>query len=425
MQASEWYICYVLLPCMVAWPAIHALPHQSRPNVLSGQGRFCRAHAGSASPRLARVLTRLDRNCEHGSSELCAALEHDAPLLRSLAGLLLAALNHRAAQVAAGPLPERYWGDTDAVVCALSTPLLQRAVSELFAGSGGGPTALESTAQLMLRAPPDMGSGGTLLQQASAHSSLDELLLTFVMQSLQAAGDAGSRASSISVASRVEHLLLPLLPKLWPLLQLGMRAAAFNPLPLACFCCCWAGILYGLAEAHHKAFSPGSPVPAAVEASHSAAVYTAATAALRLLPLLCEAGKLLDASCATFDARPCSNAVKQLARGCLLLAGAAHVQSSKLGKLLTPPLWLDVQAPIWQLHTTCCQLIHWILGETAAEQEQHAQLLPLLSEPECWMRLTGLTSSLMCATVDALREALGKIHGTAATSSKVTEQVAR
>lgn len=380
--------------------------------------------AESPAPNLAHLLCDLQGGRERGSSEHCAILEADAPLCGTLASVLLGALHSVAAAVAdGGPLPSKYsWAGMLLVMAALQDPLLGQACTEQLAGSGGAAVVV-SMARLVLCAAHDVGgSGGSrgslLASGINAHCTMLGLLSSASeAQLLQREQHPNART-----ACRLLNALLPLLLRLGPLLQLAVQLAAASSsslLNLGSACLSWTNFLGGCMAAIKAAFPrpsadapAGEPGSAATDVPVCSLAISGATAALRLLPQLLELSQLFSAAAAN-DASlrhggraGLTELVEAMAGTCLYLADAVRAHVLDRTDLLAAQHWQQLQQPVWELHSTACQAVHWALAPSEAEQRRRAQLLTVLCSARLWQDVAVLLSSAMHATSAGRQDAL-------------------
>lgn len=400
--------------------------------------------AGTATASLAQLLADIDMGLRSYDSqqvsEHSTALRQDGRLCHTLMSLLLAALHSKAAQAAAGdPPPAKFaWRDTVALMAALCSVALNDALIERLKASGGS-AILESVAQLVLHLPPAQEGLSTsgAQQYATAYNLMSDLLNAVCAAQLQ-----WRHAGSRSEVRRLLSLLLPLLPKLRVMLQLAVQAADIQPTLLAEACYNVRRIIGSWLDGHNWAFDLASLEAAAAGTSGlsasghgSAAEFAAAGAALGMLPLVCQAGQLLEAAAASgaiFEDDAGHNIMCGLADGladnCLqLLAAAGHRAAAlQVGQQLRARgLWLELEQPIWQLHSACCRLVHWIVSGDEAEQARRLRLLSALSQPQCWAPLPDVMGSLVTIAVDAQRAARGQLPSDTASDAQMAERIAR
>ncbi len=398
------------------------------------------AGAGMFTPALAKLLCRLGDACTSGASEHCTALEQDPSLCSQLVSALLRALHRQAAISTASDLPpSKFWTGTLWLVRALCGPLLQQAYTQQLGGEDGA-AVLESAAKLALCAPPDFGGlECTPEQHAELHGLLSTLLCSACQAQLQP--PQGSRSAARSML----QLLPELLSRLGPLLQLCLQTAAADPSPLIHMCASWTCILRSCVVAVQLACPlPGSETAAAsrrqsaaqrdaaadVDTAMCAMAFAAAAAALRLIPQLLEAGEAFAAAAAGIEVELDSSMsgiariAGMAAHACVRLADAVCSHLLATVGLEEVQWWPAVQASVWQLHSASCRLLHWALSGSEPEQQQRAQLLPMLGQAGFWRAVTSLLGSLMSATAGALNEALIFEHHIAAHPS-IVEQLAR
>lgn len=398
---------------------------------------------GTATASLAQLLADLNMGlrvyASQQVSEHSTALRQDGHLCHTLMSLLLAALHSKAAQAAAGePPPTQFaWRDTAALMAALCSHALNAALIERLMASGGT-AILESVAQLVLHLPPAREglSASGAQRYAAAYNSMSDLLNAACAAQLQER-HAGSR----SEARRLLTLLTPLLPKLRVMLQLAVQAADSQPAMLVDACYNVRRVIDSWLDGHNWVFDLDSLKTTAAGRSlsasghGSAAEFEAAAAALGMLPLVCQAGQLLEAAAARgirFEDDAGHNIMCELPEGladnCLqLLAAAGHRAAAlQFGQQLRGrEMWLELEQPIWQLHSACCRLVHWIVSGDEAEQARRLRLLSALSQPQCWAPLPDVMGSLVTIAVDAQRAVLGQLFSGKASDAQMAERIPR
>lgn len=299
-----------------------------------------------------------------------AKLAKDKRLCNSMAEVLLSRLHQAAEAVVGGPQPDGFdWRGTAMLARAILSEPLGPARQQLLEGSSMA--VMGSTAQLILQAPPDLGSPNYGTKDlANGHMALARLLQAACLAQLprQSAGEQLAE-QPIQQHERTVQLLLPMLPKFGPALQLAMRAATPDATLLSELCTVWSNLLQSFAgaamsaeqraavAAQEAAARPATLVPAPSFCS-------AATAMLQLLPLLQQADQLLrqayvqrvenpmsEARCAAADwlARICCNIAADAAERDLAAAGGGQQAAAATA------------SPAWELASCASKLALWAM----------------------------------------------------------------
>lgn len=359
-------------------------------------------------------------------------LQQDVALCNRIASLLVSALHRTTADALTSDSPPECspWHSAILLVCALLFPPLTQARAAQLAGSSGA-AVLESTAQMLLHLPSDLHNESSLAEYLRAHHFISSLLAAACEAQLE------QRRASSRDMRRLLHFLVPLLPRLGPLFQLAVQEGHSSPDTVVAICLDWAGILTLCPGAYEAAYPLNAAAAAAVgEAGSGAAdphvcslALSAAAAALRLLPRLLEASQLLQAASAggaAFEAMGGSHRAMQLpqvlAQACLLAADAICRHMLSGPQLMDPQVWSALQGPVWEVHAATCQLLHWSLGGSQAEQQQRTQLLSGRSHRLEWVPVARLLNNTMSAATGALHEAKCCVRDGVAGAAVIEEQ---